>query len=433
MIERQTSRRGFLLSAGVSLALPLLESRAGQAPARSGQDGRDGRDGEAASPRRLVAMNFALGLHGPNLFPREAGRGYTLTPYLESLGRNLRDHLTVMSGLSHPEVTLGHASDSSFLTAARFPGAPTFRNSISIDQLLAERLRPNTRFASLTLGTRSGTISFSRSGVLIPPETRPSALFTRMFVNGTPAQVAAQVRRLEDGQSVMDAVLPAARQLQREVSAADHERLDQYFSAVRDVEQRLVSGREWARRPRPTVNYAPPRDVANPNDDVTRLQLMLDLVHLAVQTDSSRYITLYIGGSNAVQPIDGVSVEYHSLSHHGQDPEKLAQLRIIQTRQMEAVGQFLARLRQSTEAGQTLLDRTAVLVGSAMGNASSHNCKNLPIILAGGGFRHGQHLVFDSENNTPLARLYVSMLQRLGLETDQFVSGRGTLPGLEMV
>jgi hypothetical protein len=257
-------------------------------------------------------------------------------------------------------------------------------------------------------------------------------LFSRMFVNGSPAQVAAQVRRLEDGQSVMDAVLAPAQQLQSKLSAPDRERFDQYFAAVRDVEQRLVSGQEWARRPKPTVSYPAPRDVADPNDDVTRLKLLLDLIHLALQTDSTRIIALYVGGSNAVQPIPGVSIEYHSLSHHGQDPEKLAQLRIIQTQQMEAVGSFLGKLRQAREGEATLLDRTSVLFGSAMGNASSHNCKNLPIVLAGGGFRHGQHLVFDHENNTPLGRLYVTMLQRMGLEVDQFVSGRGTLPGLEM-
>lgn len=293
-------------------------------------------------------------------------------------------------------------------------------------------MQPATRFPSLTLGTRAGTISFTRSGVLIPPEARPSALFARMFVNGTPAQVAAQVRRLEDGQSVMDAVLGPARQLQSRLSAPDRERLDQYFSAVRDVEQRLVSSQEWARRPKPVVNYPAPRDVADPNDDLTRLQLMLDLVHLALQTDTTRFIALYISGSNAVQPIEGVSIEYHSLLHHGQDPEKLSQLSIIQTRQLQAIGSFLGKLHAAQEGDATLLDRTAVLFGSAMGNASSHNCKNLPILLAGGGFRHGQHLVFDRENNTPLGRLYVSLLQRYGLEIEQFVSGRSTLPGLEV-
>jgi Protein of unknown function (DUF1552) len=422
MTNRNPTRRTFLRAAGVTLALPLLEST-----------GIWGAEGTAAAlPRRMVAMNFGLGLHGPNFFPRETGHGYTLTPYLESLGKDLRDEFTVISGTSHPEVTLGHASDSTFLTAARQPGAPSFRNTISLDQLLVEKLKPDTRFQSLSLGTRSGTISFSRSGVLIPLETKPSAIFAKLFVNGTAAQVAAQVRRLEDGQSVMDAVRGPAKQLQDKVSNPDREHLEQYFSAIRDVEQRLVSGQEWAKKSKPKVAYSPPKDVADPNDDLTRLKLMLDLVHLAFQTDSTRFVTLYVSGSNSVQPVPGVSIEYHSLSHHGQDPEKLAQLKIIQTRQMASVGEFLGKLRTTKETGETLLDRTVVLCGSAMGNASSHNCKNLPILVAGGGFKHGQHLAFDQENNTPLCKLYVSVLQRMGLEIDQFATGKGTLTGLEL-
>ena len=378
-------------------------------------------------------MNFALGIHGPNFFPEQAGLDYKPSPYLEALGADLRDRMTIVSGTSHPDVTLGHASDSTFLTAARFPGAPTFRNSISLDQFAVEKLRPDTRFASLALGTRSGTISFSRSGVLIPPETKPSVVFSKMFINGTKSQVAAQVRRLEDGRSVLDAVLTPAKQLQARVSAPDRERLDQYFSAVRELEQRLVGNQEWAVKPKPKVDYAPPKDVADPNDDITRLELMLDLIGLAFQTDTTRFVTLYVGGSNSVQPIPGVSIEYHSLSHHGQDPEKLEQLKIIQTRQMAAVGKLLGKLQHTPDGSGRLLDNTAVLFGSAMGNASSHNCKNLPIVLAGGGFRHGRHLAFDQVENAPLCRLYVSMLQWLGVETDQFGSGKGTLPNLEFV
>jgi Protein of unknown function (DUF1552) len=422
MTDQYPSRRAFLRAAGVSLALPLLEST--------------GIRGETSAladpPRRMVAMNFGLGLHGPNLFPTEAGRDYALTPYLEGLGKDLRDQMTIVSGTSHPEVTLGHASDSTFLTSARFPGAPSFRNTISLDQLLVEKLKPDTRFPSLTLGTRNGTISFNRSGVLIPPETKPSAVFAKMFVNGSRSQVAVQVRRLKEGQSVMDTLIAPARRLQDRVSAPDRERLDQYFTAVREVEQRLVSNQEWARMPKSKVDYAPPKDVADPNDDVSRLKLMLDLVHLAFQTDTTRFVTLYVGGSNSVQPIPGVSIEYHSLSHHGQDPEKLAQLKIIQSRQMAAVGNLIGKLRGTKEGGGTLLDQTAVMFGSAMGNASSHNCKNLPVILVGGGFKHGQHLAFDKDNNTPLCRLFVSMLHWLRVETDQFGSGKGPLPGLDI-
>ncbi|MBI3878919.1 MAG: DUF1552 domain-containing protein [Verrucomicrobia bacterium] len=415
------SRRTFLQAVGVNLALPLLESTGLRgAPA-----------GLANAPRRLVAMNFALGLHGPNFFPEQAGAGYAPSPYLAALGKELRDRLTVISGTSHPDVTLGHASDSTFLTAARFPGAPTFRNSISLDQYLVEKLKPDTRFPSMSFGTRGGTISFSRSGVVVPPDTRPSAIFTKMFVNGTKSEVSAQVRRLEDGRSVLDAVLSPAKQLQARVSAPDRERLDQYFSAVRDLEQRMVGNQEWATKPKPVVAYKAPKDVSDPNDDLARLKLMMDLIYLAVQTDSTRFLTLYVGGSNAVQPIPGVNIEYHSLSHHGQDPEKLSQLKIIQTRQMEAVGGLLKKLNETKEGGHSLLDHTSLLFGSAMGNASSHNCKNLPIVLAGGRFKHGQHLAFSKDENTPLCRVYVSMLQSLGVETDQFATGKGTLPGLE--
>ncbi len=415
------SRRTFLRSVGVGLALPLLESTC-----------KPGRAAELANPpRRMVAMNFALGLHGPNFFPEQAGADYPLTPYLEAIGGDLRDRLTVLNGTSHPDVTLGHASDSTFLTAARFPGAPTFRNSISLDQFLVEKLRPDTRFPSMALGTRSGTISFSRSGVAIPLETRPSALFAKMFVDGTKSQVQAQVQRLEEGRSILDAVIVPAKELQDRVSQPDRERLDQYFSAVRDLERRLVGNQEWATKPKPKVEYKAPKDVADPNDDITRLKLMLDLIFLGLQTDSTRFVTLYVGGSNSVQPIPGVSIEYHSLSHHGQDPEKLTQLKMIQQQQMAAVGELLRKLNSVQEGGSSLLDHTSVLFGSAMGNASSHNCKNLPIILAGGGFRHGQSLHFDQENNMPLCRLYVSMLQWLGVETDQFGSGKGTLPDLQ--
>ncbi len=416
-----STRRAFLKAVGVNLALPLLEST--------------GIKGAAAAianpPRRMVAMNFALGLHGPNFFPEQQGASYTPSPYLEALGKEFQNQMTVISGTSHPDVTLGHASDSTFLTAARFPGAPTFRNSISLDQYLIEKLKPDTRFPSLSLGTRGGTISFSRSGVLIPMETKPSVLFTKMFVNGTKSEIAAQVRRLEDGRSVLDAVMSPAKALQNKVSAPDRERLDQYFSAVRDLEVRLVGNQEWATKPKPKVDYAPPKDVSDPNDDIARLRLMLDMIHLALQSDSTRYVTLYVGGSNSVQPLPGVSIEYHSLSHHGQDPEKLTQLKIVQLRQMEAVGGLLKKLYTTMEGSETLLDRTSLLLGSAMGNASSHNCRNLPIVFAGGGFKHGQHLAFDKDNNTPLCRLYVSLLQRMGVEADQFATGKGTLPGLE--
>jgi len=418
---RFQSRRQFLKAAGVSLALPLLESN-GTLHASFGKP----------APRRLVAMCLAYGLHAPNLFPETGGRDFKTTPYLAALGNDLAGQFTVISGTSHPEVTLGHESDACFLTAARNPGGSSFRNSVSLDQLMVEKLKPSTRFSYLALSTRRGSISYTRAGVQIPSEAKPTRLFTRLFTNGSAAQVDEQVRRLEDGRSIMDTVLAPAKRLQAKASAADRPRLEQYFSAVREVELRLAKGQEWARTPKPTVDYAPPQDVADPNDDLTRFKLMLDLAALAIQTDSTRFVSLYVSGSSRVQPIPGISIGFHGLSHHGQDPEKLEQLKVVQMQQMQALGVFLNKLRLTTEGDETVLDRTTTLIGAAMGNASSHNCKNLPIILAGGGFQHGQHIAFDSVNNTPLCRLYVSILQRFGIEQERFATGIGALPGLEL-
>jgi hypothetical protein len=417
----QLNRRSFLRGGAVTLALPLLESWrcAGAAEAAT------------PAPRRMLAICTMLGIHIPNLVPRETGANFALTPYLECM-RTLRDQLTVFSGLSHPDVDGGHNSEACYLTAAPHPGAPSFRNTISLDQYAIERLPAATRFPSLVLSARGGTISFTRSGVSIPSEFRPATIYTRLFVNGTAGQVAAQVRRLQDGQSVLDTVGDPARRLQARVGAADRERLDQYFTAVREVENRMRANQEWARRPKPRVNYPMPGELANPADNNARIKILFDLIHLAFQTDSTRVITLHLSGGTMVPPIEGVTLDAHNLSHHGQDPEKLAQLRLVEAKQMETVAEFLTRMKQTNEGSETLLDRTSVLYGSNLGNASSHNTRNLPIILAGGGFRHGRHLGFDTQHNTPLCRLYVSMLQRLGIETDQFATGRGTLPGLEI-
>jgi hypothetical protein len=411
------TRRTFLRAAGVTLALPLLESQ----PARAGA---------AARPYRMIAVCAGLGLCTDYLFPTTAGRGYALTPYLSVL-KEFRDRLTVCSGLSHPDVAGGHLAETCFLTAAPRPGSNSFRNSISLDQVAVEKLKPDTRFPSLVLSTHSTSVSFNQAGVQIPPETRPSVLFARLFLEGRREEVQRQVNRLRDQRSILDTVRGQARQLEKKVSATDRERLDQYFTAVREVEQQLVRAQAWSARPKPRVAAQPPRDIANISDSIGRTRLMFDLAHLAFQTDSTRFVTLRIDVVAGVPPIPGVTQDHHNLSHHGKDPDKLRQLRLVETQQLTALRDFLGKLKQAKEGNETLLDRTMVLYGSHLGNASSHDTNNLPILFAGGGFRHGQHLAFDRKKNVPLCKLYVSMLQRLGIETDRFSSGTGRLAGLE--
>ena len=415
------TRRTFLRTAGVSLALPWLDALA---PTRA--------DGSAARPpRRMVCVCTPLGLHEPFLFPEKAGKDYAPTPYLDIL-KDFRDDFTVISGLSHPGVEQGHDSNASFLTSAPHPeNRAGFRNTISVDQLAAEHLGDETRFPSLALSHEGYSLSWTRSGAIVPSNTSPSHVFARLFVEGRPDEVEAQLRRLRDGQSILDRIGGQAKQLQSDLGADDRDKLDEYFTSVRELERRLHKAEEWSKKPKPKVDVQPPQDIPNAADLVGRTRLLYDVTHLALQTDSTRLVTILLGGTSTVPPIPGVSQDHHNLSHHGQDPAKIAQLKIIELETMKAVRDLLAVLKQTKEDGASLLDRTMLFFGSNLGSGSSHSCKNLPILLAGGGFRHGRHLAFDPDRPPPLANLFVTMLQRLGVEADRFGSGAGTLTGLD--
>ena len=416
------SRRTLLRAAGVSLALPWLEATSPRC-ARGTPP--------TAPPRRLICVCAPLGLHASNLFPEQSGRDYALTPYLDILAQH-REQLTVISGLAHPEIDSGHDSLFSYLTAAPHPEQRAgFRNTISLDQFAAERIGGETRYPSLSLSAEGFGLSWTRTGALVPPDIWPSRVFARLFLEGRPDEVATQLRRLRDGQSILDQVAGQARQMQNGLGAPDREKLDEYFSSVRELEQRLARNEEWSKKPKPKVDAKQPQDVPSPADLVGKTRLLFDLAHLAIQTDSTRLITILLLGTSLVPPIPGVSDGHHNLSHHGQDPEKLRQLRIVEVEKMKMLNELLTKLSQSREGDVNLLDQTSVLFGSNLGNASSHSCKNLPMLLAGGGFQHGQHLAFDPKNHPPLANLYVSLLQRLGVETDRFASSTGTLTGLE--
>jgi hypothetical protein len=258
-------------------------------------------------------------------------------------------------------------------------------------------------------------------------------VFARLFLEGKPDEKKKQIQRLRDGQSIMDKVMGSARRMSQRVSSQDREKLEQYFTVVRETEKRLEKAEAWEARPKPTTTRKIPRDVTERNDIIAKADLMYDMIHLALLTDSTRLVTFFKNGINAVPTIKGVSQDYHNLSHHGKDPEKIDELGIIESEQLRALARFFDKLQQSSEGQSNLLDKTQILFGSNLGNASSHNNRNLPIILAGGGFRHGQHLAFDSQDNHPLPHLFVSMLQRMGMEEESFAGTSGTLPGLKMI
>jgi hypothetical protein len=319
----------------------------------------------------------------------------------------------------------------SFLTAAPHPERRAgFRNSISLDQVAAEHLRGATRFTTLSLG--ESPLSWTRSGAPVPTDHFPSSVFARLFLEGRPDEVQAQARRLRDGQSILDAVRDQARRIQPALGAGDREKLDEYFTSVRELEQRLVQAEEWSKKPKPKVDAKAPQNITNGVDLIGKCRIWFDLIHLALQTDSSRLITLDLLGTSGVTPgIPGVTLGHHDLTHNGRDPVKIEQLKKLEIAKMQTFAIFLKLLRDTQEEGASLLDRTMVFFSSNLGDASTHGVKNLPVLLAGGGFKHGQHLVFG-DNPPPLSNLYVTMLQRLGIEADRFGSSKGTLTGLEM-
>ncbi len=426
------SRRQFLKGVGVVLALPLLDA---MTPAFAfGGPSAEGED----KPRRMLAVCNNLGLLPGQFFPTQAGRGYELSPYLQNL-REHRDDFTVVSGVSHPDVDGGHPADICFLTAAPHPGSGGFRNTISLDQYIAERIGYRTRFPSLTLGVNIEqgvrSLSWTASGVLIPCEEKASDVFKRLFVQGTAAEVDAQVRQLDLGQSILDTVAGQAKDLQRRVGTRDRARLDQYFTSVRDLEQRMQQAREWEHRPKPVVNMPVPLDPASPREYMDKVKLMYDMARLAFETDSTRSISLLLDSVNSpaiefggVKTTDG----YHSLSHHAHAEAKIAQLKAIDEWHMRLLANLFSDLKAVHENGESLLDRTMVLYGSNLGNADTHVTTNLPTLIAGGGFRHGQHLAFDTGRNYPLPNLFVSMLQRMGIDEGNFASATGPMRGLEL-
>lgn len=370
----------------------------------------------------MVAIETNMGILPQFFFPSQAGSDWESTPYLERLAAH-RKNLTVFSGVSLPGVTGAHAAEKCFLTGTPHPERGGFRNWVSLDQFAAEHIGSQTRYPSLTLAMSSEggqTLSFTRSGAPIPAERSPRKLFQKLFVQGKAEEVQANVEALRQGRSMLDFVGDQSKRLGRSLSPADQQRMDQYYSSVRDLEQRLHSSEAWEYKPKPDVDAEPPEDIDDARRFVDKTRLMFDVMRLALETDSSRLITLFVD-----------TTVIHNITHHGNRPEAIAELRSHEEGQFDALSDFLSGLSEASEEGESLLDRTSVLYGTCMGSANSHSNVNLPVLLAGGGFKHGQHLAFDQENNYPLSNLYVSLLQRLGIETDRFSTSQGTMTGLE--
>ena len=425
MTQRLDRRRFVLRSLYASLALPGLPSfltgslRANGAVAAT--------KGTGMGARRFVAVGNLLGFQQKSFFPEKTGKGYELTTLLKPLAAN-REHLTVYRGLDHG-IKGGHFAVHSFLSGVLHSEAQNRPDgNVTIDQFIADEVGTQTRFPSLTVGCEDGIhggcqIAWTKSGVRVPPITGPAELFEKLFVEESADRRASRAGENKLHGSILDSVLEDANDLAKQVNREDKEKLDEYFTSIRDVEKRLEMRQRWENEPKPKAPFSKP---ANRNT-VEDLPMLYELIALALQTDSTRVATLEIGGTYLPQHL-GIDKSYHGLSHHGKDEEAIKHLITLETHQIEHFGKFLTRLASIKDGDKTLLDSTAVLFGSGIGDGNSHTNSDLPIILAGGGYRHGEFKQLETKGSqkVPLCNLYLDIAQKMGLETDAFGTSTST-------
>ncbi len=416
---KSLSRRAALRSAGIAMGLPMLDA---MTPAFAAT-------GNQPKAKRFVGFTLSLGIHGPYLTPETAGTKYKPSPYLRSL-QDIRNEFTVVSGTSHPGVAGGHTAEGSIYSACPNQQGGAVRNTISLDQLMSKHLGHETRYPSMILSTGSeASPSYTENGAMIPATEDPMKLFSKLFVDSSAKDQDRQADLIRSGRSIMDIVGGEAKSLQRELGYGDKEKLDAWFTSVRELEQRLEANEDWVRTPKPKVDAKAPKNV-NRDNTISIERAMLEIVFLALQTDSTRFVTLHVPGNAKVNDLEGVDEGYHSLSHHGRDEEKLEQLSVVEQAVINEWADFLRKLKEAPGEQGSLLDETMVLLTSNLGNASSHDNRNMPVLFGGGGFEHGRHLAFDQKNNYPLPNLYLRALHQLGLENEGFATSTGLMEGL---
>jgi hypothetical protein len=424
--KQNVDRRQFALrSVAGSLALPFLPSllasgaRGGQ-PSIPIQGGRE-------KVRRFVAVGNLLGFQQKHFFPESDGGDFVETPLLNPLAAN-RDQLTVYRGLDHG-LRGGHFAVHSFLSGLLHHESKnrTYGN-VTIDQFIADAVGRQTRFPSLTVGSEGGIhggcqLSWTKSGVRVPPITGPAELFDRLFATQSADRRRKRIKENSLQASILDSITEEAGSLAKQVNREDRSKLDEYFSSIRDVEKRLELRQRWADQPKPDAPLNRPTD----HNTVEDLPMLYELIALALQTNSTRIATLEIGGSFLPQHL-GIDKSYHGLSHHGNDEQAIASLVTLESYQLQHFGKFLTRLSGIQDGDQSLLDSTAVLFGSGMGNANSHTNTDLPILMAGGGYGGGNFKQVDSEgpSKVGLCNLFLDIAQKMGVETEAFGTSTGT-------
>ena len=419
------NRRRFILrSLGTTLALPWMPSL--MAKSVGGNSAVQTAKGAGQGARRFVAIGNLLGYQTKSLFPATTGAEYEKTTLLEPLS-DIRRQMTVYRGLDHG-VRGGHFAVHSFLSGVLNSEAQNRpEGNVTIDQYLADEIGFETRFPSLTVGSEGGIhggcqIAWTKSGVRVPPVTNPAELFEKIFIGDSPERQARRVQENKVQGSILDSVLEEANGLSRKVNKEDKDKLAEYLTSVRDVEKRLELRKRWTNQPKPKAPFDKP---ANHNA-VEDLPMLYELIALALQTDSTRIATLEIGGDFMPQHL-GIKKDWHGLSHHGNDPDAIADLIKLESYQIEHFGKFVAKLAKMNDGERTLLDSTTVLFGSGMGDGNTHKNSDLPILLAGGGYKHGEFRQVPNEGikKVRLCNLFVDIAQKMGVEIESFGNSTG--------
>ena len=438
----QIDRRMFLRGAGVSLALPMLDASVFADQAKETKE----------LPRRMCGVYFPFGVSLPsetsedrdwNWFPRGEGKDFELTNTLRSM-EPVKEDITVLAGLSHPNGWKmgGHDTGDTFLTGASLMGG-TFKNTVSLDQVVAKHYGSETRYPSMTLSsdggvgepTRSTTLSFSEKGRPIPALAKPAQIFSRLFGEGD-GSIKAQQQQLRNSGSMLDLVLEHSRSLQRRLGKQDQKKFDEYLSSVRSIEKRVERSQRWLDIPKPDVGDDAVNQQATTDGPEEYIKAMYDLMFLAFQTDTTRVATYMIGQvagattiANAFPAAIGLGGNWHGLAHGAGKKGGAEKLGLFMQFLADHHGYFLKRLKDTPEGDGNMLDRTLVLYGSS--NSKTHNNHNYPLMLAGGkglGMKHGQYLKF--EEKVPLANTFVTMLDRLNVPVESFADSTGEMSEL---
>lgn len=423
LVCRRISRRTFLRAGAVSVALPLLDA---MLPVGLGAE----KKAEALRPRRLLLVARILGTNAECFFPRRAGPDYEPTRYLQLIDRH-RGRFTVFSGISHLGYPNSHHTDAGLFSGVapeRIQREDDVHPAVSLDQFVAERVGRATRFPCVLMGEATRPLTYNRDGVPVPCEPRPEETFKRLFLDGTPGEVAREVRRLQDGRSILDGVRDQLGGIGREVGAEDRARLDLLATSIREAEGELRQEEAWAARPKAKVGRKP-EDYRNVTWSSGQ-KMRYDLAFLAFQTDSSR-VAVALEGEGSPGDAPGATLGHHDASHHGQDPKKIEQFALYEEEETRNFGLLLDKLAGAREGDGSLLDRTVVIWASNIGNPSAHASSNLPVLVAGGGLKHRGHVAFDRGRNKPLSNLYLRVLHQLGIEATAFGSSTGALGELD--